>query len=295
MTFIVFASLYIAPGDPAAMVAGASATEEDIAIVRQNLGLDEPFFKQYFSYLNRLVHLDLGTSFTTKQPIMDEIAIRLPNTLNLACAAMILAVLVGFPAGIISALRKDKLLDNILTTTAMMGISIPNFLLGTILIFVFSVLLKWLPSGGMTHFFWTPTGFKQAILPAIALSTGSIASFTRIGRSAMLDVLQSDYIRTAKSKGLKGKTVILIHALRNALIPLLTQLGTSFGTMLGGAIITEQVFVINGVGTYLINGIKTYNYPVVQSTVLIVAAMFIIVNLVVDLVYCVVDPRIKYD
>lgn len=295
MTFIVFASLYVAPGDPAAMVAGASATEEDIARVRESLGLDEPFFKQYFMYLNRLIHLDLGTSFTTRQPILDELLVRLPNTLNLACAAMILAVIVGFPCGIISALRKDKIVDNVLTTGAMVGISVPNFLLGTILIYVFSVVLKLLPSGGMTHFFWTPTGFKQAILPAIALSTSSVASFTRIGRSAMLDVLQSDYIRTAKSKGLKGKTVILIHALRNALIPLLTQLGTNFGSLLGGAIITEQVFVINGIGTYLINGIKTYNYPVVQSTVLVVAAMFIIVNLIVDLVYCVVDPRIKYE
>ena len=180
-----------------------------------------------------------------------------------------------------------------LTTTALVGISIPNFWLGTMLIYVFSVLLKWLPSGGMTHYFWTPTGFKEAILPA--LSTATIASFTRIGRSAMLDVLQSDYIRTAKSKGLKKFTIIGIHALRNAMIPLLTQFGTSFGVLLGGAIITEQVFVINGIGTYLITAIKSYNSPVVQSTVLVIAAMFIIVNLIVDLVYCVIDPRIKYE
>lgn len=295
MSFIVFASLYIAPGDPAAMVAGPSATEEDIAQVRISLGLDKPFLVQYFTYLKNLLTLNLGTSYTTRQPILDEILVRLPNTLNLACASMILAVLVGIPAGIITALNKDKLVDNILTTSSLVGISIPNFWLGTMLIYVFAVVLKVLPTGGMTHFFWTPIGIREVILPAIALSTATVASFTRIGRSAMLDVLQSDYIRTAKSKGLRHKTVIVGHALRNALIPLVTQFGTSFGGLLGGAIITEQVFVINGVGTYLITAINNRNYPVVQSTVLVIAAMFIIINLLVDILYCVIDPRISYE
>lgn len=234
MSFIVFASLYIAPGDPATMVAGPSATEADIEAVRASLGLDRPFLVQYLLYLKNLLTLNLGTSYTSRQPILDEILVRLPNTLNLACASMILAVLVGIPCGILTALKKDKLADNILTTSSLVGISIPNFLLGTLLMYVFSVKLGWLPTGGMTHYFWTATGFKQAILPAIALSTATIASFTRIGRSAMLDVLQSDYIRTAKSKGLKRKTIILGHALRNALIPLVTQFGTSFGGLLGG-------------------------------------------------------------
>lgn len=295
MSFIVFASLYIAPGDPAAMVAGVSATEEDIARVRVSLGLDKPFLVQYGIYLKNLLQLNLGTSYMTRQPIFDEIIIRLPNTLNLACASMILSVILGIPAGIITALKKDKLTDNVLTTASLVGISVPNFLLGTLLIYVFSVVLGILPSGGMTHFFWTPTGFKQAILPAIALSTATVASFTRIGRSSMLDVLQSDYIRTAKSKGLKGKTIICIHALRNALIPIVTQFGTSFGGLLGGAIITEQVFVINGIGTYLIKAINNRDYPVVQSTVLVIATMFIVINLIVDLFYCVIDPRIKYE
>jgi len=295
MSFIVFSSLYIAPGDPAEMVAGPSATQEDIEQVRASLGLDRPFLVQYGSYLVNLLKGDLGTSYTSRQPILDEILVRLPNTLNLACAAMILSVLVGIPAGIITALRKDTIIDNVLSTTSMIGISIPNFWLGTMLIYLFSVLLPWLPSGGMNHFFWTPAGFREAILPAIALSTATVASFTRIGRSAMLDVLQSDYIRTAKSKGLKGKTVILGHALRNALIPLVTQFGTSFGGLLGGAIITEQVFVINGIGTYLINAINTRNIPVVQSTVLVIATMFILINLLVDLLYCVIDPRISYE
>ena len=286
MSFIIFASLYIAPGDPETMVAGASATEEDIARVRVSLGLDKPFLVQYFTYLKNLLSLDLGTSYISRQPILDEIAVRLPNTLNLAFASMLLSVLVGIPTGIITALKKDTLVDNVLTTGSLMGISIPNFWLGTMLIYVFSVVLKVLPTGGMTHFFWTPTGLRQVILPAVALSTSTVASFTRIGRSAMLDVLQSDYIRTAKSKGLRRGTVILGHALRNALIPLVTQFGTSFGGLLGGAIITEQVFVINGIGTYLINAITTRNYPVVQSTVLVIATMFIVINLLVDLLYC---------
>ncbi len=294
MSFIVFASLYIAPGDPATMVAGASATPEDIVRVRVALGLDRPFLVQYFIYLKNLLTLNLGVSYTTRQPILQEIAVRLPNTLNLACASIILSVLIGIPTGIITALRKDSALDNVLTTGSLVGISLPNFWLGTMLIYFFSVKFRWFPSGGMTAPFWTAEGFRQALLPAIALSTATIASFTRIGRSAMLDVLQSDYIRTAKSKGLTGTAVVFIHALRNALIPLVTQFGTSFGGLLGGAIITEQVFVVNGVGTYLINGINTRNYPVVQSTVLVIATLFILVNLAVDIVYCVIDPRIKY-
>ena len=295
MSFIVFASLYIAPGDPAAMVAGPSATEEDIAAVRASLGLDQPFIDQYLYSLRNLLTLNMGTSYTTRQPILDEILVRLPNTLNLACAAIIIAVVVGIPLGIITALKKDTIVDNILTTTSLVGISIPNFLLGTLLMYIFAVKLNLLPTGGMTHFFWSRTGFMQAILPSIALSTSKVASFTRIGRSAMLDVLQSDYIRTAKAKGLKRKTIIFLHALRNALIPLVTQFGTSFGGLLGGAIITEQVFVINGVGTYLITAINNRNYPVVQSTVLVIATIFIVINLIVDLLYCVIDPRISYE
>ena len=293
MSFIVFASLYIAPGDPASMVAGPSATEEDIANIRVSLGLDKPFMVQYFMYLKRLVTLDLGTSYTSRQPILDEILVRLPNTLNLACAAMIISVFLGIPAGILTALHKDSFVDNFLTTSSLILLSIPNFLLGVILMYFFSVRFKLLPVGGMTHFFWTAEGLREVILPAFALATGTMASFIRLGRSAMLDVLQTDYIRTAKSKGLKRGVIIFVHAFRNALIPLVTQFGTSFGGLLGGAIITEQVFVINGIGTYLINGIRYYNYPVVQSTVLIIAAMFIIINLIVDILYCVIDPRIK--
>ena len=295
MSFLVFASLYIAPGDPAELVAGANATPEDIIRVRAYLGLDQPWLLQYGVYLKNLLTGNLGTSLTTRQPILQEIIVRLPHTLNLACSSMIVALVIGIPTGIIAAIKKDTFIDNLLTTTSLAGISIPNFWLGSMLILLFSVTLRWLPTGGMNEPFWTAVGFKQAILPSISLGLAVAAGFTRIGRSAMLDVLQSDYIRTAKSKGIKGYKVILIHALRNAMIPIITQFGTSFGGLLGGAIITEQVFVINGVGTYLINAINQRNYPVVQSTVLVIAAMFIIVNLIVDLVYVLIDPRISYE
>jgi len=294
MSFIVFGSLFIAPGDPAVMVAGVTATQEDIAEIRNALGLDKPFWVQYGIYLKNLLTLNLGTSFTSRQPIIEELAVRLPFTLNLALAAVIISIVVGIPTGIITALRRDSLTDNVLTTLALVGVSIPNFWLGTMLILLFSVILGWLPTGGMTNFFWTPRGFSQTILPAIALSTATVASFTRLGRSAMLEVLQSDYIRTARAKGLLDRTVIFIHALKNALIPLITQLGTSFGLLLGGAIITEQVFVVNGIGTYMIDAINKRNYPVVQTTVMLIASMFIVVNLLVDLFYCLIDPRIKY-
>jgi peptide/nickel transport system permease protein len=295
MTFIVFASLYFAPGDPAEIAAGPSATMEEIELMRQYLGLDRPFIVQYGTYLWNLLHGDFGTSLITRQPILSELLIRLPNTLNLATSAMILACLIGIPLGIIAAIYKDTWIDNTLTTLSLAGISIPNFWLGTVLIIYFCVQLGWFPTGGMSEFFWTKTGFKQAFLPALSLGMQTAAGFTRIGRSSMLDVLQSDYIRTARSKGLRSSKIVWVHALRNALIPIVTQMGTSFGSLLGGSIVTEQVFAVNGIGTYLINAINQRNYNAVQSTVLVIAFMFLLVNLIVDLLYLVIDPRIKYE
>ena len=221
--------------------------------------------------------------------------VRLPNTLNLAVASMILASLIGVPLGIIAAIHKDGFLDNLLTTVSLAGISIPNFWLGSVLIILFCVKLGWFPTGGMDAPFWTLRGLQQAALPALSLGMQVAAGFTRIGRSSMLDVLQSDYIRTARSKGLVEGKVIWVHALRNALIPIITQMGTSFGGLLGGAIVTEQVFAINGIGSYLMNAISQRNYYAVQSTVLVIAFMFVVVNLIVDLLYSVIDPRIRYE
>ncbi|MBQ9326931.1 MAG: ABC transporter permease [Solobacterium sp.] len=295
MTFIVFASLYLAPGDPAEIAAGPSATVEEVERMRVYLGLDRPFFVQYFTYLVNLFKGDLGTSLITRQPIRDELMVRLPNTLNLAVASMILASLIGVPLGIIAAIHKDGFLDNLLTTVSLAGISIPNFWLGSVLIILFCVKLGWFPTGGMDAPFWTLRGLQQAALPALSLGMQVAAGFTRIGRSSMLDVLQSDYIRTARSKGLVEGKVIWVHALRNALIPIITQMGTSFGGLLGGAIVTEQVFAINGIGSYLMNAISQRNYYAVQSTVLVIAFMFVVVNLIVDLLYSVIDPRIRYE
>ena len=283
ISFIIFASLYLAPGDPAELVAGANATPDDIERVRVFLGLDKPFLVQYWIYFTNLLQGNLGTSLVTRQPVINEIIVRLPHTLNLAFSSMLVAIIIGIPAGIISAIKKDTWLDNLISTTSLAGISVPNFWLGSMLILLFSVVLRWLPTGGMTEPFWTSLGFKQAILPSIALGMSVAASFMRVGRSAMLDVLQSDYIRTARSKGLKYSTIVVIHALRNALIPILTIFGTSFGGLLGGAIVTEQVFVINGIGTYLLSSINMRNYPAVQSTVLVIAFFFVFVNLLVDL------------
>lgn len=295
MTFIVFGSLYLAPGDPAEMVAGVNATAEDIERVRVSLGLDQPFLVQYWNYLSGLLHGDMGTSLMTRQPILDELLVRIPNTISIACSSMLVAILVGVPLGIIAAIKKDSWIDSLASTTSLMGISIPNFWLGTMLILFFSVKLNLLPTGGLDAPFWTKEGFIQSIMPSLSLGTAVSAQFMRIGRSAMLDVLQSDYIRTAKSKGLKFRSIIMIHALKNAMIPILTVFGTSFGGLLGGTIVTEQVYVINGIGSYLINAINGRNYPAVQSTVLVIAAMFVIVNLVVDLLYVVIDPRISYE
>lgn len=295
MSFIVFASLYLAPGDPAQIAAGPTATETEIAQMRTYLGLDRPFLEQYGSYLMNLLHGNLGTSLISRQPIAAELAIRLPNTLNLAVAAMLFSCIIGIPLGIIAAIYKDTAVDNALTTLSLFGISVPNFWLGTILILFFCVRLGIFPTGGMDHYFWTPIGFMQVCLPAISLGMQTAAGFTRIGRSSMLDVLQSDYVRTARAKGLRGGRVVVIHALKNALIPIVTQMGTSFGGLLSGAIVTEQVFAINGIGSYLINAISQRNYTAVQGTVLLIAFMFISVNLIVDLLYCVIDPRIKYE
>lgn len=295
ITFIVFLAMKLTPSDAAVQLAGLDATEEDIQTMREYLGLDKPILVQYAGYVKKLLQGDLGTSFITRQPISAEILARLPNTINLAVSAVLFAMFFGIPAGILASVKQNSFADQFLTTGSLVGISIPNFWLGSLLILVFAVYLGWFPTGGMTKPFFTPEGFRQALLPSIALGLGTAAQFTRIGRSAMLDVLSSDYIRTADAKGLSNSRIYFMHALRNALIPLLTVFGTSFGALLGGAIVTEKVFVINGIGTYLIEAIARRNDPAVQSTVLVIAAMYILVNLIVDILYVFVDPRISYE
>ncbi|SET35963.1 peptide/nickel transport system permease protein [Salinibacillus kushneri] len=295
ISLIVFMSMHLAPGDPAAIIGGPTASESDMEAIREDLGLNKPVLVQYFDYMKGVVQGDLGYSYQTNQAVTAAIITRFPNTFNLAIASMIVAVVIGVIAGIISAIKQNSWFDLSSTTIALAGISIPNFWLGSMLILVFSVTLGWLPVGGLNAPFYTLEGMKQLILPAITLGTASAAMIARMSRSTMLEVVRSDYIRTARAKGVKEKSVIWLHALRNAMIPVITVIGVNFGSLLGGTIITEQVFAINGIGRLMIDGIASRDFPVVQGTVLLVAALFVIVNLIVDIVYAMVDPRISYE
>lgn len=295
ISFLVFTSMYIAPGDPATIIAGPTASQSDIEAIREDLGLNDPFLVQYGRYMNGLFHGDLGYSYQTKQPVWDAIMTRFPNTLKLAIASIIVAVIIGVVAGIISAIRQNSWFDVSSTVFALAGISIPNFWLGTVLILIFAVNLQLLPVGGLDQPFYTAEGLKQLILPAITLGTGSAAMIARMSRSSMLEVIRADFIRTARAKGLRERTVIWVHALRNAMIPVITVIGLNFGFLLGGTIITEQVFAINGVGRLMVQAIAARDFPMVQGSVLLVATLFVLVNLIVDIIYTLVDPRISYD
>lgn len=294
ISFLVFSSMYLAPGDPASMIGGPTATESDLEGIRDNLGLNDPFLTQYGNYVKNIFQGDLGFSYQTKQSVSEAIAVRFPNTLKLAIASMIIAVIIGIFAGLISALKHNSWLDVVSTTFALGGISIPNFWLGSLLILLFSVNLQWLPVAGLSEPWFTAEGMKQLILPAITLGTGSAAMIARMVRSSMLEVVRADYVRTARAKGIKEGQVIWIHTLKNAMIPVITVIGLNFGALLGGTIITEKVFAINGVGRLMIDAIAARDFPMVQGSVLLVATLFVVVNLVVDIIYTYVDPRIKF-
>lgn len=294
ISFLVFSSMYLAPGDPASMIAGPTASESDLEAIRDNLGLNDSFLTQYGNYLAGIFQGDLGYSYQTKQSVAEAISIRFPNTFKLAVASMIVAVIIGIFAGLISALKHNSWLDVTSTTFALGGISIPNFWLGSLLILVFSVNLQWLPVAGLADPWYTVEGMKQLILPAITLGTGSAAMIARMVRSSMLEVVRADYVRTARAKGVKERQVIWIHTLKNAMIPVITVIGLNFGALLGGTIITEKVFAINGVGRLMIDAIAARDFPMVQGSVLLVATLFVLVNLIVDIVYTYVDPRIKF-
>lgn len=287
VSFVVFTMLYITPGDPARMALGEQASEEAVQKFREQEGLNDPFIVQYGRYLyNAVFKGDLGRSYTTKRPVVQEILNVFPSTLLLTILSMIIAVVIGIPFGIVSAVKQYSLLDSVIMFLALVGISMPVFWLGLILILTFSVKLGWFPPSGFY-------GFKYMVLPAFALSAQAIAIITRMTRSSMLEVVRQDYIRTVRAKGQKESVVIGFHALKNALIPIITVVGVQFGYLLGGAILTEVIFSINGVGRLMVEAIKMRNYPVVQGGVLFTALTFSIVNLLVDLLYAYVDPRIK--
>ena len=287
VSFLVFLLLYMTPGDPVRMMLGESATPEAQAELRLELGLDDPFLVQYGRYIkNIVVHQDLGTSYSTRRPVLDEIMTVFPNTVKLATAAIIIAVILGTFLGIVSAVRQNSLLDNAVMVLALIGTSAPIFWIGILMIILFSVNLGWLPPSGFGS-------FKQLIMPALALGMQSTAVVARMTRSSMLEVIRQDFVKTARAKGQKESVVIMKHVFRNALIPVITVVGLQFGTLLGGAMLTEVVFSIPGVGRLMIEAIKQRDFPIVQGSVLFVAACFSLVNLAVDPLYAVVDPKVS--
>lgn len=286
VTFMVYFILSLSPGDTAAMIAGETADAETIEAVRKDLGLDQPVIVQYGKYMLNLLRGDMGQSYKSKRDVFPSIMASFPNTAKLAFWSILVAVGIALPIGIVSATRQYSMIDNVGMVAALLGVATPNFWLGLMLIILFSLNLGWLPSGGMG-------GWKNYIMPAITLGTGDAALITRMTRSSMLEVIRQDYIRTARAKGVPEKKVIHKHALKNALIPVVTVIGIQFGSLLGGATLTETVFAWPGVGRIVVDSIKSKDTPMVLGAIVLLTITFSVVNLAVDILYAFIDPRIK--
>jgi peptide/nickel transport system permease protein len=285
---VVFSLLRLLPGDPAVIIAGPTATPETIEHIRAQLGLKLPLWEQYLGFLGRLLRGDLGISTRTGSPVIQEIATRAPFTVELAVTSLLLAIAAGVAAGLVAATRRNTATDLGISGAAVFGVSMPTYWLGLMLIVVFAVHLRALPAAGADR------GPASLVLPALTLALFSMGLVARQTRSAMLEVLGQDFIRTARAKGATRLAVLIRHALRNALLPIVTTIGLQFGTLLGGAVLTESVFAWPGVGRLLVDSIGSRDYPVVQGVVLLLSVAFIAINLLTDLVYAVVDPRIRY-
>ncbi|MFN8452214.1 MAG: nickel ABC transporter permease [Anaerolineae bacterium] len=283
----VFAMLHLVPGDPVEMLAFESGTGADMEAMRERLGLNDPLPVQYLRFAGNALQGDLGRSIRSNRPVTEEFFSRFPNTATLAFLALGLALLIGIPAGVISAVKPNSVLDYFSMFVAVIGVSMPVFWLGLLLLLVFSLRLEWLPMSGFTT-------WKHMILPTITLSMFSMASVARLTRSSFLEVMREDYVRTARAKGLSGWRILSVHALRNSLIPVVTIAGLQFGQLLGGAVITEIVFAIPGVGRLVVDGITARDFPIVQGSVLYLSVSFVFVNLLVDVLYTYIDPRIRY-
>jgi len=285
---VVFLLLYVAPGDPVQEMVGERADAETIARLRRELRLDDPMPVQFAHYAGGVLSGDLGTSYITGRPILQDVAERFPKTLLLAATAMVLAAVIGISIGVVTARWPGGLLDRITLGAAYLGISFPVYWVGLLLILLFAVTLRWLP----------PSGYGRAqylVLPALALGSRSIAFLARVTRSSMLEVLGSDFVRTARAKGLVERTVVVRHALRNALIPVITVLGLDFGYYLTGSILTETIFSWPGLGRYVVNAISRRDLPAIQGSVLFLSVVFVAVNLLTDLAYAKADPRVSYE
>ncbi|BCG57340.1 nickel ABC transporter permease [Paenibacillus sp. URB8-2] len=288
VSLLCFIIIHSVPGDPAHLIAGVDATDEQVQSVREQLGLDRPLLEQYFNYVSNLVKGDLGESMQSERPVLEEIMTRFPNTILLTVFSVVIMVIIGLFAGILSATKPNSIRDNVTMMFSLFGISMPVFWFGTMLILLFSYYWPLLPSGGSS-------GFQHFILPSIVLGLSSSGVLARLTRSSILEVIHQDFIRTARAKGVKERLVIYKHTLKNALIPIITIIGLEFGTLLGGAVLTETVFSMNGLGRFIIQSIEFRDYPAVQGCILFVATIFVVVNLVVDLCYSAVDPRIRYE
>lgn len=283
---LVFFLIHFIPGDPVDIMLGDTAVAADKTALRHDLGLDRPLFQQYFGYLGGVVTGDLGTSIHSRVPVVQEILARFPASAELMAGAMVVAFFIAFPLGILSALRPYGILDGGAMFLSFLGISMPNFWLGPLLIILFSIQLDWLPVNGRGT-------FAHLILPSITLGTAMAAMLSRMIRASLLDVLGEEYIRTARAKGLPERTVVMKHALRNALMPVITVIGLQVGVLLSGAIITEAIFDWPGLGTLLLDGISTRNYPLVQGCILFIATIYVLVNMLTDTLYSWADPKIR--
>lgn len=315
VSIIAFILIRLAPGDPAQILAGEHVTEKILEEIREKYGLNKPIITQYFIWMGQILRGDFGRSIRTGEKILKELFYRFANTFELSLFAIIIATLIGVFAGIISATKRGSFIDYLTMTAALFGVSMPVFWLGIMLMLIFGIWLNILPISGRLdtginltritnfmildsiltlNFHALASILKHLILPGIALATIPMAFIARITRSSMLDVLNKDYIRTAKAKGLNERVVIYKHALRNALIPIITSIGTEFALLLGGAILTETVFAWPGLGRYIVGAVSSRDYPVVQGSIIFVAFIVVIVNLIVDILYAFIDPRIRY-
>jgi peptide/nickel transport system permease protein len=295
VALFVFSLLYIAPGDPAAIIAGDQATPEDVERIRASLGLDRPFLVRFFEWLWHVLHGDLGTSIFTNLPVSHMIAQRIEPTFSLMSLTLILSLSCAIPIGVVAAWKHGSLLDRFVMSLAVFGYSTPVFVVGYLLAYLFALQLDWLPVQGFTSIREGLGPFlRNLILPAVALGLIYMALIARITRAAMLDVLSQDYVRTAKAKGVAQKGILFVHALKNAAVPIITIVGIAFATLIGGSVWTESVFAIPGLGRLTVDAILRRDYPVIQGVVLLFSFIFVVVNLAVDMLYTVFDPRIRY-
>ncbi len=288
VAFMVFSAMYLIPGDAVdAMLRDTGATAEAMARLRAQMGLDQPFHVQFLRFLGVLASGDLGRSLVTGRPVADQIGSQLPATIELTLAALAIAVLIGVPLGVIAALRRGSWIDTGSMVIALIGVSMPNFWLGLLFILFFSLQLGWFPASGTG-------GWRYLVLPAITLGFSGVAIIARITRSSLLEVIHADYVRTAHSKGLKPRTVVVKHAMRNAMASVMTVVGLQFGALLGGSVVVETVFGRQGLGSLTVAAIQRSDLPLVQATVMLAALAFVLVNLFVDVSYSLLDPRIRY-